>query len=150
MPVRWKQKMRRRPARSWDKRFLIVVGRIPGRFTSSVCWHEDLKGIGNTTTRAEPVGAHSPRPPTTLVLSAPQHSNATFRKVVPVISQSRGPAQDKYRESRFSGGSFPGARTCRLLRNHCGYAERDEPQNEEHFHQDLHIGRDTSGRRSAH
>src|SRR5580700_11508941 len=34
------------------------------------------------------------------------------------------------------GSGCPGARTCRLLRNHCGYAERDEPQNEEHFHQE--------------
>jgi hypothetical protein len=41
-----------------DKRFLIVVGRIPGRFTYSRGWQEDLKGIGNITASAEPAGAH--------------------------------------------------------------------------------------------
>ena len=40
MPNREGFKMLRRSARSWDKRFLIVVGRIPGRFTSSIGLHE--------------------------------------------------------------------------------------------------------------
>jgi hypothetical protein len=64
------QKMLRRPARSWDKQFLIVVGRIPGRFTSSLGLHEDLQGVGTITTSEEPAPTH---------LLARQQRKARFR-----------------------------------------------------------------------